>query len=70
MSTEQNPLLDEHDVARMLNVNVSWVKNHSTRVRPILPSVKLGASKRSKRRYRKEDIQQFIADYWVRGKAA
>lgn len=63
-------LLDEHDVAQMLNVNVAWVRNHSTRVLPLLPSVKLGVAKGAKRRYRREDIQQFIADHWERGRAA
>jgi hypothetical protein len=46
-SVERTPdrLLNSHEVAEMLGVNVSWVKNHCTRVKPFLPHVRLGGGR-------------------------
>lgn len=67
---DNNVLLDANDVAGMLNVSLGWVKMHTTVRRPRLPSVKLGNTPRAKRRYRRDDILQFIQDHFVRGSAA
>lgn len=58
-------LLNMQEVAEMLNVTVDWVKNHSTRTKPLLPSVKIGDGVR---RYRRLDIVQFIDDHVVKHK--
>jgi hypothetical protein len=54
----KNPddLLNAREVGQMLGVDVSWVKNHSTRLLPFIPSVKWGDGPRSPRRYRRVDI--------------
>lgn len=48
------------EVAAMLGVDVSWVKNHCIRVEPLLPHVRLGIGKNAKRRFKREHIVQFI----------
>ncbi len=53
-------LLNSHEVANMLGVDVSWVKNHCTRVEPYLPFVKLGGGRYAMRRFRRDQILQFI----------
>ena len=51
-------LLKPKEVAEMLCVSVAWVLDHSSgRRAPHLPSVKLGKAVR----FRREDIEQFIA---------
>jgi hypothetical protein len=59
---EKHPdhLLNSHEVAEMLGVDVSWVKNHTTRTEPFLPYVRLGAGRYAMRRFRREQILQFI----------
>jgi hypothetical protein len=59
---EKHPdhLLNSHEAADMLGVEVSWVKNHCTHVQPLLTYVQLGIGKNAKRRFRREDIIQFI----------
>lgn len=61
---EKHPdhLLDSHEVAALLGVDVSWVKNHCTRVQPLLPYVQLGVGKNAKRRFKREHILQFIEE--------
>lgn len=54
-------LLNARDVAELLNVHISWVKNHCTRTEPILPFVQFGEGTR---RFRKEDILQFIEEHF------
>ena len=49
-------LLDVREVAAMLNVSPSWVRDHSTRKQPRLPVVRLG----SLLRFRREDILTWI----------
>jgi predicted DNA-binding transcriptional regulator AlpA len=67
--TTPTPKPDDHlltmdEVATMLGVSISFVKNHSTRVKPFIPSVKWGdEGTRSTRRYRKADIMKFIEDH-------
>jgi hypothetical protein len=56
-------LLKAREVAVMLGVDVSWVKNHSTRLLPFIPSVKWGEGDRGPRRYRRADILRFIEDH-------
>lgn len=58
-------LLNYQDVARMLSVNVAWVKNHCTRIEPFLPHAKLGEGKNAKRRFKREDILRFIEENMV-----
>jgi hypothetical protein len=53
-------LLTSHEVADMLGVDVSWVKNHCTRVEPYLPFVRLGGGRYAMRRFRREQILEFI----------
>ena len=58
-------LLDMHDVARMLSVSISWVKDHCTRIKPLLPHVELGTGERRLRRFRRSDITLFIEENLV-----
>lgn len=50
-------LLDASDAARMLAVSVQWIRDHTTRIEPIVPHVKMGR----KVRFEVEGIQRFIA---------
>ena len=61
-STERDSdrLLNSHEVADMLGVDVSWVKNHCNRVKPFLPHVRLGGGRYAMRRFRREQILEFI----------
>ena len=58
-------LLDSHDVAKMLSVTVSWVKNHCTRNEPLLPHVKFGNGQRAATRFKREHILKFIEEHVV-----
>lgn len=53
-------LLNQREVAELLNVDVSWVKNHCTRTKPFLPHVRLGGGRYATRRFRRDHIEQFI----------
>src|SRR5271170_6199148 len=55
-------LLNSHEVAEMLGVDVSWVKNHTTRTESFLPYVRLGAGRYAMRRFRRDQILQFIEE--------
>jgi predicted DNA-binding transcriptional regulator AlpA len=59
--TAEETLWRTADVARRLSVEQSWVRDHTTRVQPIIPHVKLGAQVR----FRKADIEAFIAVHLV-----
>jgi hypothetical protein len=59
---DPDDLLNGREVATMLGVDVSWVKNHCTRVEPLLPHIKLGIGKNAKRRFKREHILQFIEE--------
>jgi hypothetical protein len=64
-NAEKNPdhLLNSREVAEMLGVDISWVKNHCTRVAPYLPHVRLGAGRYAMRRFRRDQILQFIEEH-------
>jgi excisionase family DNA binding protein len=49
-------LLTVREVAQWLQVSEAWVRDHASRRRPVLPSVKLGKSLR----FRREDVEDFI----------
>jgi excisionase family DNA binding protein len=49
-------LLTPKEVAETLGVSVAWVLDHSSRRRPLLPSVKLGKAVR----FRREEVEEFI----------
>lgn len=55
-------LLDAKQVAAMLNVSESWVRDHSTTKEPRLPAIKFGHGRTCVVRYHPEDIHAFIAD--------
>jgi hypothetical protein len=61
-------LLTAKQVAAMMQMSPAWVRDHATRKRPLIPSVKFG-DKRSKaaRRFREEDVKLFVATYMVNG---
>jgi hypothetical protein len=56
-------LLNSHEVADILGVDISWVKNHCTRVKPFLPYVRLGAGRYAMRRFRRDQILRFIEEH-------
>jgi hypothetical protein len=45
-----------------IGVEASWVKDHSTRRRPFIPSVKWGMVPKVPRRFRRVDILRFIEE--------
>ena len=51
-------LLTAQDVAKVLNVSVAWVYDHSNRKEPIIPSVRLGKAVR----FRLQDIEDFVRE--------
>jgi hypothetical protein len=61
-------LMDSREVADLLNVDISWVRNHCTATAPLLPHVKLGGGRYATRRFRRSDIIQFIEEHFVRPK--
>ncbi len=56
-------LLRVSEVAEWLCVSPGWVRDHANgRRRPILPSVKMGKGRKAARRFRREDIEEFIRE--------
>jgi predicted DNA-binding transcriptional regulator AlpA len=53
-------LLTLDDVATMIGVSRSWVRDHCSRRNPKIPVVRLGTEKRAVLRFRQEDIEKFI----------
>jgi excisionase family DNA binding protein len=51
-------LLTPKEVSEILSVSVTWVLDHASRRRPLLPSVKLGKAVR----FRREAVEEFIRD--------
>jgi len=49
-------LLDAAAVAKILGVSLQWIKDHTTRIEPIIPHIRLGR----KIRFRSADIKRFI----------
>jgi len=59
-------LLNQREVASWFGVDVSWVKNHCTRTEPILPFIQLGGGRYATRRFRREDIEEFLALHTIK----
>jgi predicted DNA-binding transcriptional regulator AlpA len=57
-SSQPERLLTPREVADILSVSTAWVLDHSSRRRPLLPSVKLGKAVR----FRGGDVEQFIRE--------
>jgi hypothetical protein len=55
----EKSLVDAAEVARLLKVKVQWVRDHTTRVQPILPHVKLGR----KVRFEPLEVQRFVREH-------
>lgn len=53
-------LLDAKQVARLLNVSESWVREHCNGKEPRLPAMKLGEGRTALVRFHLNDIEQFI----------
>src|ERR1017187_5368849 len=53
-------LLDAKQVARLLHVSESWVREHSNGKEPRLPAMKLGQAKTARVRLHLSDIEEFI----------
>jgi hypothetical protein len=66
---DPDALLDAREVARILAVDISWVNNHCSRTRPLLPHAKFGKGRNSTRRFRREDIMKFIEEHMVHPKS-
>jgi len=49
-------LLTPNEVAEWLGVSAAWVRDHATRKKPKLPSVRLGKLMR----FREDEVQEFI----------
>ena len=56
MSAEGADLLDASNVAKILGVTEQWVRDHTTRIEPIIPHVRMAR----KVRFRPADIRRFI----------
>ena len=65
---EKSPedLLNNRELAIWFGVDISWVKNHCTRTEPILPFIQLGGGRYATRRFRRCDIEEFLALHTVR----
>ena len=59
-------LLNQREVAVWFGVDVSWVKNHCTRTEPILPFIQLGGGRYATRRFRRGDLEEFLALHTVK----
>jgi hypothetical protein len=53
-------LLDARQVAQLLHVSESWVREHSNGKEPRLPAMKLGQGKTALVRFHMNDIEDFI----------
>ena len=53
-------LLTAQEAAEILGVDVSYIKNHCTRLKPYIPHVKLGGGRYGMRRFKPSQIAQFI----------
>jgi predicted DNA-binding transcriptional regulator AlpA len=58
-------LLNSREVAEWLGVSIDWVQAHATRRNPRIPSVCLGTGPTGRQmlRFRRADIESFIADH-------
>ena len=55
-------LLDTKQVAELLNVSESWVREHSSSKEPRLPAIKLGEGKTCLIRFHPDDIRRFVSE--------
>lgn len=62
-------LLDAKQVAHLLNVSQSWVREHCNGKEPHLPAMKLGQGKTSLVRFHVNDIEEFIRGQRERAKS-
>jgi Helix-turn-helix domain len=60
-----DPLLTPQEVADWLRVSPAWVRDHATRRKPLLPTVKLGQGKGAPLRFHPEKIREFI-EKWTK----
>jgi hypothetical protein len=58
----QRSLLTAAEVAKILSVSQSWVREHSTTKTPRLPAMKMGSGKTASVRYHPADIMDFVDD--------
>jgi hypothetical protein len=63
------PLLDAKQVAQLLNVSPSWVREHCNGKEPRLPAMKLGQGKTALVRFHINDIEEFIRSQRERAKS-
>lgn len=59
VTSQPKPLLTLDDVATLLGVSKSWVRDHATRRNPRIPVVRLG-HRRAVLRFRPQDVEEFI----------
>jgi len=62
-------LLDAKQVAQLLNVSQSWVREHCNGKEPRLPAMKLGQGKTCLGRFHIKDIEEFVQSQRERGKS-
>jgi predicted DNA-binding transcriptional regulator AlpA len=62
-------LLDAKQVAQLLHVSESWVREHCNGKEPHLPAMKLGQGKTALVRFHLNDIEEFIRGQRERAKA-
>lgn len=55
-------LLTAKEVGEMLSVSAQWVLDHVHGKKPCVPAVRLGGTDRHLVRFRREDIEKFIAE--------
>jgi excisionase family DNA binding protein len=58
-TSQPTSLLSLDDVAELLQVSKSWVRDHTTRRSPRIPVVRFGG-RRAVLRFRRQDIDKFI----------
>jgi predicted DNA-binding transcriptional regulator AlpA len=60
-------LMTAKEVAKVLRMSESWVRNHVTRgCKPTLPAIKIGEGPRARLRFRPSDIENFIEELKLR----
>ena len=52
----EDRLLTSQELADWLNVTVQWVRDHTTRIEPIVPHIKIGKNVR----FRRADVARFL----------
>ena len=53
-------LLTPQQAADLLGVHISYIQNHTTRVKPLIPHVKLGGGRYGIRRFKPSQLKLFI----------